>query len=64
MTPPGGARTPGRGPGGPPGAPEGPVAQPPRCANAPWGMVVTMVTYYRGGACHALIHMFHRTKHI
>ena len=58
MTPPGSARRPGRGPEGPwdpqNGGPD-PHFGGPRCTNAPWGMVITRVTDYRGGACLARI---------
>ena len=39
-------------------APEGPPGSPWDPQNvlyAPWGMVISTVTDYRGGACHALI---------
>ena len=58
MTPPGGARTPGRGPEGPwdpqNGGPD-PHFGGPKCTDAPWGMGITRVTDYRGGACLARI---------
>ena len=42
MTPPGGARTPGRGPAGPWGPRRGPID-----VLMPYGMVITRVTYYK-----------------